>query len=117
MTLILLSECEPAYPQGTECNEKSAGQNRSEILLLVGPPACGKSTYARSLGRTHVRINQDLLRTKKACFDAATAHFNSKSHMSDDGALGVVIDATNSNRHARREWIDFARQHNVVIIK
>lgn len=89
--------------------------NIPEIILLVGPPACGKSSLARKLNRTHVRINQDILKTKKACFDVARNHFSSLGNHPDDGPKGVVVDATNSTRSTRKEWIDFANDQNVPI--
>lgn len=94
----------------------SGRENVAEILLLVGPPASGKSTLARSLKHTHVRVNQDLLKNKKACFNAASDHFLTlkKSQLPANQPLGVVIDATNSNRALRKEWIDFARAKDVV---
>lgn len=90
----------------------------------MGPPASGKSTIARSLERTHVRVNQDLLKTKKACFKAAMEHFASMplEQVKDDDLLssqvprGVVIDATNSNRTTRKEWVEFAKARGVVSV-
>jgi predicted kinase len=106
------------YVQSSPSGGEGGGEgNIAEIMLLVGPPACGKSTLARSLQHTHVRVNQDLLKNKKACFQAAADHFLSLEQQQIPSATqpqGVVIDATNSNRSTRREWIDFARAHNVV---
>ena len=37
-----------------------------EMILLVGPPACGKSTYCKKQEFSdYIIINQDLLKTKK----------------------------------------------------
>lgn len=91
-------------------------ENVPELLLLVGPPACGKSTLARSLHRTHFRVNQDLLKSKKACFKAATEHFKTvkEEEVTSPQPQGVVVDATNANRSVRKEWIELARDLAVV---
>ncbi len=78
-----------------------------EIVVLVGPPAAGKSTLSTTLLHKYSRVNQDLLKTKKKCLDAAAAFL----------AAGkpVVIDATNKDASTRRDWIDLAAAHRVPI--
>jgi predicted kinase len=97
-------------------SEIGQAANVPEVLLLVGPPACGKSTLARSLQHTHVRVNQDLLKTRKVCLKVATDHFVAlkKGDISAEQPQGIVVDATNANRGVRKEWIDFAKENSVV---
>lgn len=83
--------------------------------MFVGPPACGKSTYARnvaenSVGRC-VRINQDTLKTRPACLKAAREALSA--------GKSVVIDNTNAKKAQRAEWLSLASSlsspgHNIV---
>lgn len=66
-----------------------------ELVLLIGIPATGKSTFAKErLFATHVRLNRD----KQVLFDA---------YLSTRTAL--VIDNTNVTRAERARFIDPAR--------
>jgi bifunctional polynucleotide phosphatase/kinase len=78
-----------------------------EIVLFFGSPGSGKSTLATTVFASYARANQDLLKTKKKCFDVAESALQE--------GKSVVVDNTNRNRDTRREWIDFARAHGVPI--
>ncbi|KAJ2002259.1 hypothetical protein H4R26_003702 [Coemansia thaxteri] len=86
-----------------EASASSAkAQNKGLLVLLVGPPACGKSTFASahlaSLG--FERVNMDTLGTSKKCVDAVK------------GALMagrcVVVDNTNPDPASRCSFISIA---------
>lgn len=74
-----------------------------EIVLFVGPPAAGKSTYFHTflepLG--YERINQDLLKTRNKCLECA------KSLLAE--GRSVCIDNTNANQETRAIWLDLGK--------
>lgn len=73
-----------------------------EVVLLVGIPASGKSSfYQRRFSTTHVRINRDMLRTKareRSLFEWCLHH-----------QQPCVIDDTNTTREVRARWIEPSR--------
>lgn len=75
----------------------AAPQNIQEMILLVGPPASGKSRFCSKYFPKYVRINRDTLKTKAKCIKAAKE------------ALGmgksVIIDNTNPTADNRAEYI------------
>ena len=60
-----------------------------EIVLLIGSPASGKSTFSKNYFCNYVRINQDTLGTIRKCEKMA-------SKMLESGK-SVVIDNTNGS--------------------
>ncbi|KAJ1662431.1 hypothetical protein IW140_005901 [Coemansia sp. RSA 1813] len=82
---------------------QSAGKGL--LLVLVGPPACGKSTFTQSylepLG--FERINMDTLKTRKKCEYAVREALKAGEC--------VVVDNTNPDAEARGSFIDLAQTH------
>jgi len=89
--------------------EMASSTNHKEIILLVAPPACGKSTLARAFASQYgyFRINQDELGTIQKCMQVAKENI----------LLGksLVIDNTNLNKNTRLQWIAFAKEFNYQI--
>ena len=77
-----------------------------ELIILVGYPACGKTTYALHI--KHKRINQDSLGSKQKCLKLFNYYVKNK----DD----IVIDNTNTIKKIRQEYINIAKQENYYII-
>ena len=77
-------------------------------MLLVGPPACGKSKLcATRFSTTHSRVNQDTLKTKNKCFKFAEESLTA--------GRSVVIDNTNAYIALRAEWINLAKRLGVPV--
>ncbi|KXS17415.1 PNK3P-domain-containing protein [Gonapodya prolifera JEL478] len=77
---------------------------RPEIVLFVGSPGCGKSSFAKMWFEPagYTIVNQDTLKSVSACMThARNALLSSRS---------VVIDATNRNVTTRAQWFDFANK-------
>ncbi|KAK0705763.1 polynucleotide kinase 3 phosphatase-domain-containing protein [Apiosordaria backusii] len=99
----LLEEAETAG------SPKFAKKHEKEVVLFVGPPGAGKSTFfwkeLKPLG--YERVNQDLLKSKDKCLKAAAEWLKEGE--------SVVIDNTNADPDTRAQWIDLAKKHKVPI--
>jgi len=73
----------------------------TEILLLIGPPASGKSTIVTRYFSSYQRINQDSLRSVSKCLSEA-------KHWLEEG-VSVVIDNTNKDQFTRSKWLDLSQ--------
>jgi bifunctional polynucleotide phosphatase/kinase len=69
-----------------------------DVVVCVGPPGSGKSTFVKKTLVNHVWINQDTLRTSAKCLGRA--------HEALEKSSRVVIDNTNPNRESRAKWVD-----------
>lgn len=80
------------------------------IQILVGLPGSGKSTYAQKLeSEGFVRINQDTLGTRDACYKVAARALATGQK--------VVIDRTNIDARQRETWVKLARHYKVQCIE
>lgn len=79
-----------------------------EMVMLVGIPASGKSTfYKKHLFESHVRINRDMLKTKHREALLIEACLKAKQ--------GYVIDNTNIDTKTRKDHIEKAKKHGYLI--
>ena len=87
----------------------SNGPSGPFMIITVGLPGSGKSYFAENLiaqsGHRWARINQDLLKTRKACEAAAKKHLSKGHH--------VLIDRTNIDIWQRAVWLNLAQQCGV----
>lgn len=84
-------------------------EGKQEMVLLVAPPACGKSTMARKFVELgYVRINQDSLGSLPKCVTEAKNALRK--------GLSVCIDNTNFVPQTRKSWIEIAREFNVKVV-
>ena len=76
------------------------------LVILIGLPGSGKSTYAKELETSgYVRINQDAFNGDR---EATTKAFETALQEGKN----VVLDRCNIDRNQRRVWINKAKQHN-----
>jgi bifunctional polynucleotide phosphatase/kinase len=72
-----------------------------EIVLLIGPPSSGKSTFCASYFPNYTLVNMDTLKTKAKCLKATReAIAQGKS---------VIIDNTNPSKKSRAEYISIIK--------
>ncbi len=80
---------------------------QQEVLVLVAPPASGKSTLAMALQENYhyVRVNRDELGSIDTCLKLAKEALTV--------GKSVVVDNTNINRTARSVWVKLVRDFNM----
>lgn len=82
-----------------------SGQSGQEMILLVGYPGCGKSSFFRRHLQPHgyLHVNRDALQTRAKCIRAAEEYW-AAGH-------SVVIDNTNPTAEDRQAYIDIVKKH------
>eukprot|EP00732_Lithocolla_globosa_P004651 Lithocolla_globosa_v1_NODE_4396_length_1446_cov_2.690870.p1 type:complete len:440 gc:universal NODE_4396_length_1446_cov_2.690870:1331-12(-) len=91
----------------TSSGEKEFHAKEQEMVVFVGFPAAGKSTFAKRyfVSQDYVHVNRDTLKTPKKCHDAARAGLKS--------GKSVVVDNTNPTKDGRADYIAIAQEHGV----
>lgn len=107
-----------AHPgvNGPIAKQRARGRGNVEIVLLIAPPGCGKSslcTHYFTQQRGYVRVNQDQLKTREKCVQLVTASINGANGNGEP--MSAVVDATNIDAATRREWVALARSLGVPI--
>ncbi|CAG8789671.1 2778_t:CDS:10, partial [Dentiscutata erythropus] len=84
-----------------------AGQ--CEMVILVGYPASGKTTFARKwLAKYgYMHVNLDTMKSKQKCIQSCEFAFKHNK--------SVVIDSTNPSIQSRKLYIDIAKKHKVPV--
>jgi predicted kinase len=83
-----------------------------EVVILIGLPASGKSTFFRErFAATHDHVSRDLMR------NAARPQARQQQLIAASLAAGrsVVVDNTNPSRSVRAAIVGVARQHGVPV--
>jgi predicted kinase len=87
------------------------------LVVLVGPPGSGKSTWARRNGRGAIHVSQDGL--IDAISPDGFEHVYRPIYRAAEDALAraalesghtVIVDRTNRTREHRRRWLEIARE-------
>jgi len=83
--------------------------NDSEIVLFVGYPSSGKTTFFNRhfSNAGYIHICQDVLGTRGKCLSTAESSLK--------GGTSCVIDNTNRDRKTRQYYIELAKRLNVSI--
>lgn len=82
---------------------------RPSVIIFVGSPAAGKSTFYRRHLQRHgyARINQDELRSSSKCLSKLDQLLRDKA--------SIVLDNTNPSRTSRRPYIELAKKYGARI--
>eukprot|EP01128_Nolandella_sp_AFSM9_P001962 TRINITY_DN12363_c0_g1_i1.p1 TRINITY_DN12363_c0_g1~~TRINITY_DN12363_c0_g1_i1.p1 ORF type:complete len:663 (+),score=159.83 TRINITY_DN12363_c0_g1_i1:22-1989(+) len=84
-----------------------------KMLVLVGIPGSGKSTFANKLieltGSSWARVNQDEMKTRQQCEKSAKLSFKKKH--------SVIIDRCNFDYKQRHNWVRIAAESRVNDIR
>jgi len=94
---------------GLKINEDGVTSDSQEMVLMVGPPASGKSTFTKKYFEPagYVRVNRDTLKTQAKCKQAVRDAFTE--------GLSVVVDNTNGSLDGRAEYIALAQDKGVPV--
>jgi len=86
----------------TKCKSGS----RITVVVMIGPPASGKSRLASSpLGNTrYIHINQATCKNREKCLTSLTTELAMAAK--SDKPYAVIIDSTNPTRERRMEYVD-----------
>lgn len=106
-----------------ELNNLDGKQNA--LLILVGPPASGKSTWGKEFASANgvVYVSTDSIRAEigkgesdQSVSGAAFAVARNRVTRALSTGKNVMIDATSVDTKARKDWIGLGRQFNAYII-
>ena len=106
-----------------ESKEKRVRLIRPSIVLLCGPAACGKSTFARRLFRPTQIISSDWARAR-VCDDERDQRFQTQAfalvHYLAELRLSLnrlcVVDSTALTEHHRKEYLELAKRFQVPCV-
>lgn len=80
---------------------------RPEVIVLIGLPGSGKTTWAKYHYSSYVILNGDVLKTSKNVIKALRESLQ--------GNRNVVVDATNVTKERRKDIISEASKFNAII--
>lgn len=78
-----------------------------ELILMVGSPASGKSTFVKLYFSDYKIINQDTLKTKLKCLSMTEQMLKENEN--------IIVDNTNPTKEVRKEYIDLAKKYNYSV--
>jgi len=79
-----------------------------EVIIMVGYPASGKTTIAKTIFEpaSYYRVDGDSLKTAKAMIKDAEKHVDSQS---------ILFDSTAGTKDKRAQYVAFAQKHNLPV--
>ena len=106
-------------------SEFETGDKNKALIILVGPPASGKSTWGKKFAQENnlTYVSTDAIRAELGKGEddqtvSSQAFATARARVSS--ALGAgksaMIDATSVTQKARKNWINLGRGHGAYII-
>lgn len=83
----------------------AVGRNTQEVIVFVGSPASGKSTFWKNHLANYVRVNNDTLKSQDKCLKVMREALNS--------GKSCVIDNTNPTAEVRARYLTVAQELGV----
>ena len=88
-------------------NNSEIARSTTEVIIFVGSPGSGKSTFWKNYLSTYTRVNNDTLKTKERCLRAMRTSLEANK--------SCVIDNTNPTAAVRSAYIEIAKEFNVPV--
>jgi len=82
-------------------------EQEKEMVILVGQPAIGKSTFTKLYYPNYVRINKDTEKTDSKCL--------TKTKLALIKNKSVIIDNTNPSKKTREKYLELAKEYNYQV--
>jgi bifunctional polynucleotide phosphatase/kinase len=82
-------------------------KEKKEVVLLVGLPACGKSTITNKIYSDYKKVSLDEIKNRKKMMELY------KDYIIQGNS--VIVDNTNYNKKQREEFIEIAKKYNYKI--
>ena len=98
---------EETFPFEKKLVNPFVASNTQELVLMMGYPGSGKSTYVQHIPRNYTKLHGDDLKTdakKKKALKQALSEKKS-----------VVLDATHASKKKRSLFVSIAKEHDVKI--
>jgi len=86
-----------------ETAEAKITKDTQEVVIFVGSPASGKSTFWQNYMSQYIRVNRDTLKTKEKCVAVLDKSLAEKK--------SCVVDNTNPEKEDRQLFIQVAKKH------
>jgi bifunctional polynucleotide phosphatase/kinase len=89
--------------------EKNINTNNDykTLILLVGYPGSGKSTFTREYFNNYIKINLDTLKSQNKCLKICELEMNNNKN--------IIIDNTNYELSTRKKYIDLGKKYKYKI--
>jgi len=96
---------EEMFPLEKKPHNNIQPSNEKEVIIMVGYPASGKSTIARSFKDYYI-VSGDTLKTSVKMIKDAKEHIDTQS---------IIFDSTAGTKEKRSIFINFANEHKIPI--